>query len=113
MFRTAAVLGATTALVLGASAGPAQADDEAGPLPPHGHVLVLGFEFKGGEVTFRKCIDIAAGQALPLTAQHEHIHFGRAGEALFTKAGHAFIPVKPFPGIPFANCADLEEMFGG
>ena len=112
MFRTAAVLGATTALVLGASAGPAQADVEAGPLPEHGHVLVLGLEFGDDRVTFRKCIDIAAGQALPLTAQHQNVHFGHAGEALFTKAGHAFVPVAPFPGIPFANCADLERMFG-
>ncbi len=77
--------------------------------PPHGHMLILGLEFGPGGVTYRKCVDLANNQALPLHAHHERVHFGRAGEALFENAGHAVAPTAPFS--PFRDCAHLAELF--
>lgn len=109
MRKTAALLGALGLVVVGAAA-PAQAHDH-GPLPEHGHVLVLGVQWDGEEpVGFRKCIDLAGGNALPLKAHHQTVHQGRAGEALFS-AGHIVAPTAPlWPEV--RNCADLEAMFG-
>jgi hypothetical protein len=79
--------------------------------PLHPHMLVLGLELDeaGEPVGFRRCIDLAAGQALPLTAHHAHIHTGAAGEALFTKAGHVAVPGAPLT--PWSNCAELIAFF--
>lgn len=89
-----------------AAAGVAFAEE---PLPPHPHMLVLHLEFENGQpVGFGKCIDVAAGRSVPLHAHHDHIHTGRAGQAL-SSAGHAVIPGAPVT--PWANCAELEEFF--
>lgn len=107
--RTALALVLTVGLLLGLSAVPVSAQ-----LPPHPHVLVLGLEFdEQGEPSIRKCVDLAANQALPLNAQHEHVHFGHAGEALFTHAGHVVVPTAPFPGVPWTNCESLIAFFFG
>lgn len=100
--------------VFGMLTGPAGAQEEL-ELPPHPHLLVLGLELdeSGEPIGFRKCVDLAAGQALPLKAQHEHVHFGTAGFKLATEAGHAVVPAAPFPGIPFSNCAELVAIFFG
>ncbi len=47
---------------------------------PHPHALVLGVEIDefGEPTSFRKCVDLAANEALPLNAQHQHVHFGTA-----------------------------------
>jgi len=87
--------------------------------PEHPHMLVLGLELdeQGGPVGFRKCIDLAANQALPLRAQHQHVHFGTAGEALFERAGHVVVPGAPFPDpedpVPWSNCEELIAFFFG
>jgi hypothetical protein len=92
--------------VLGASAG---ADQH---IPRHQHMLVLGVEFDGEEpVGFRKCIDLAAGNRLPLTAHHSALHVGRGGVALFENAGHVVVPGAPLS--PFAGCAELIDFFFG
>ena len=104
----------TVALGVSILATAATADDHG--LPEHPHVLVLGLEFDEATETplsFKKCIDLAANQALPLNAQHQHMHFGTAGEALFVHAGHGVAPTAPFPGVPWANCEDLIEFFFG
>jgi hypothetical protein len=104
------VAGALSGTLVGAAlTAPAVAQ-----LPPHPHLLVLGLELNeaGEPVGFRKCVELAAGQALPLNTQHEHVHFGHAGEALFTHAGNVVVPAAPFPGVPFSNCAELEALFG-
>lgn len=87
---------------------------------PHPHMLVLGVEFDetGEPVAFKKCIDLAANQALPLTAHHEHMHFGTAGVALFDNAGHVAVPGAPFPApfedpVPWSNCEELIDFFFG
>ncbi|HEV2124131.1 MAG TPA: hypothetical protein VGW38_15315 [Chloroflexota bacterium] len=87
--------------------GVASADGE--PLP-HGHILVLGVEFGPEGVTYRKCVDVANNQALPLHAHHEGLHTGRAGDALREHPGHFPIPTAPYG--PFENCEDLAKLFG-
>jgi hypothetical protein len=76
-------------------------------------MLVLGLEFDehGEPVGFRRCVDLAAGLALPLHAHHDTIHLGRAGEMLRSKAGNFVVPTAPLT--PFNNCADLVAAFGG
>ncbi len=87
--RKTAILVATASLAL-ASAGAVQADEPSAP-PVHGHILVLGVETG---VTFRKCVDIAAGQALPLHVHHGGLHAGTAGDAL-REAGNFPVPTAP------------------
>ena len=86
----------------------------------HPHMLVTGVELDefGEPVGFRKCIDLAAGRALPLKSHHQHMHFGTAGEMLSTNAGHAVVPAAPFPepfeeAVPWSNCEELIEFFFG
>ena len=101
-------------LVGTALAGP----DHDSPFEPHGHVLVLGVvvdEFDE-PVSIRKCVDLAANQALPLNAHHVHVHFGQAGEAL-ARSGNFVVPVAPFPApfdspVPWTDCESLLAFFG-
>jgi hypothetical protein len=80
--------------------------------PRHPHMLVLGVQFQGGEpVGFRKCVDVAGNRALPLNAHHDHLHTGRAGQALFMNAGHVVVPGAPIT--PWRNCAELIGFFFG
>jgi hypothetical protein len=86
----------------------------------HPHMLVLGVEFDefGEPVAFRKCVDLAANQPLPLNAQHQHVHFGTAGEKLFEEAGNVAVPGAPFPApfddpVPWSNCEELIAFFFG
>lgn len=86
-------------------AAPAQGE---GP-PRHGHMLVMGVKFVGGEpVGFDKCIDLAAGRALPLQSHHAHLHTGQAGEAL-SSTGKFVVPTAPLA--PFLDCEHLKELF--
>ena len=104
-------------LSLMAMATPALAQEPE--FEPHPHMLVLGLELDASEepVGFRKCVDLAANEALPLNAQHQHVHFGTAGEHLFTNAGHAVVPGAPFPEpeepLPWSNCEELIDFFFG
>jgi hypothetical protein len=90
-------------------AGPAVAEGGHGTPPLHGHMLVLGVQFDGNTpIGFRKCVDVASSKALKLNAHHDHLHTGRAGEALLA-AGHVTVPTAPLT--PWANCAELEAWF--
>ncbi len=72
-------------------------------------MLVLGLQFEGEEpVGFRDCIDLASSQVIPRNAHHEHLHTGQAGVAQFG-AGNLVVPTV-LSG--FANCAELEAVFG-
>jgi hypothetical protein len=108
--RRVVALGLALGLLLGMAAVPASAQ-----LPTHPHVLVLGLELDehGEPVGFRKCVDLAANNRLPLNAHHAHVHHGSAGEALFTHAGHVVVPVAPFPGVPWTDCESLIAFFFG
>ncbi|MFI7482118.1 hypothetical protein ACH9EU_06835 [Kocuria sp. M1R5S2] len=115
MKRTLAAGVAVAALLLGPLAGTASAHDHEepppGPPPAHNHMLVLGLQVDalGNPVGFRKCVDLAGGQALDISVHHRTVHTGKAGAAL-RKAGHAVVPAAPLT--PFRNCADLEAAFG-
>ena len=95
--------------VVGTLGVSAMASANGGP-PLHGHMLILGLEFGPTGITYKKCVDLANNQALPLNAHHEHVHTGEAGEALFPKAGHVGVPAAPYS--PFRDCAHLAEFFG-
>lgn len=106
MKRTVMALLVVLGTSLGVLAAPALSQ---GP-PEHPHMLVVGLELDENEnpVSFRRCVDLAAGKALPLKAHHAHVHTGRAGEALWN-AGHAVVPAAPIT--PWANCAELIAEF--
>ncbi|MFC5380976.1 hypothetical protein [Aquipuribacter nitratireducens] len=117
------MIGAATLLAGGALAAatlaPAAADshEPPPPIPPHAHLLVLDAEvdFSGEEpvlLDYRRCIDLAANRQLPLGSQHEHVHFGTAGEALEAGGGHLVVPTAPAFGLPWTNCATFLEIFG-
>lgn len=87
------------------------AADEPGATPEHGHIRLLHATWMGPGVgpdtevlSYRKCIDVAGGNALPLQAHHNTVHTGRAGQAL-RGAGHLTIPTVPLTEI--RGCADL------
>jgi hypothetical protein len=98
---------------LGVSAALMASPVSAQEFPPHGHLLLIGAEI-GPPVApgppyqilgFERCVELAAGNPVPLNAHHDRVHFGRAGRAL-AAAGHFVVPLSPlFPGIH--SCADL------
>ena len=106
MKRTMTLL-AALALMLGLFAGVASADEE---LPEHGHMLLQGVQGTPEAFTYRKCVDLANNQALPLHVHHATLHTGTAGEALFANAGHVAFPTAPLT--PIRDCAHLAELFG-
>lgn len=82
------------------------------PPPEHGHIMLIGAN--EAELTYRKCVDLAASQALRLNAHHNHVHTGRAGEAL-AGAGNFVIPTEDFLppelqglGILPTDCAGVD-----
>lgn len=77
MRSTTAILAAAAVLTLTVP-GTAQADETSAP-PEHGHMLVLGLEFGEDGVRYRKCVDIAAGRALPRTSTTADCTPGRLG----------------------------------
>lgn len=111
------------AVALGAAAfgGTAQAE-----LPEHGHVMLVGVEVIPGSFppvpsSVRNCVDLAAGQALPLHVQHSHMHFGTVNQVFEAHTNNVVIPVAPFPNpfgehpdepVPWTDCASLLEFFG-
>lgn len=118
------VLIAISAMMLGFSAVAAGADEAGGP-PPHGHVLLLHADVTPNpffdpqdETTgppyfihdFKKCVDLANGNKLPLNAHHSGIHMGPAGEALRTRAGHLTVPLAPYGPEGLESCADAEHL---
>lgn len=109
-----ALLGALLSFgAMAAFANPA--DEHDSPFPEHPHMLVLGVELDStGEVpvSVRKCVDLAANQALPLNAHHAHVHFGTAGVKLATNASNFVVPAAPLPGVPWTDCESLLDFFG-
>lgn len=83
---------------------------QGGP-PEHPHLLVIGVEFDGdgNPTSYRRCVELAAGQALPLNAHHEHVHVGTAGEKLGENAGNFVVPAAPLT--PWSNCEELVAIF--
>lgn len=118
MHRPLLLFPVAVGLVVGPLTAPVAAHPDDSGLAPHPHVLVLGLELDAQEnpVSVRKCVEIGANQALPLTAHHHALHFGKGGEKLFEKAGNAVVPVAPFPtpfapALPWTDCASLLAFF--
>jgi hypothetical protein len=107
-------------LVVGLLALAVPASAQEPEFEEHPHMLILGLELDaaGEPIGFRKCVDLAANQALVLGSHHENVHFGTAGEMLFTKAGNVVVPGAPFPApfeepVPWSNCEELIAFFFG
>ena len=103
---TAVVLAALVTLVSMISMAGAQ------DIPPHGHMRLLHAVWTGSGPdtvveSYQRCVDLADGQHLALHAHHDHLHFGRAGQAQHD-AGHLTVPTAPFG--PVENCAELESL---
>lgn len=112
MKRTLVAAAVTTLALSGAvSVGSAVSQE----LPEHGHLFLTGLEFdaEGEPIGYKKCRVLANGQALPLNAHHEHLHFGTAGEAQFNNAGNAAVPLAPFPDVPWTNCEEFAAFVFG
>lgn len=114
------VVVASLTLLVAGSVATATEHDHDHTLPDHPHVLVLGVEISGPwpptaetSLDFRKCVDLAANQALPLKTQHHNVHFGTANQMLITKAGHLIAPTAPFPDVPWADCDSFAEFWSG
>ena len=120
MKRALLLLPVAVGLFIGPLTAPAVADPDVSGLTPHPHVLLIDpkLDATGDNlVSVRKCVDIGANQALPLTAHHHALHFGKGGEKLFENAGHLVVPVAPFPEpfakpLPWTDCASLLAFFG-
>lgn len=104
------------ALLMGATAATAFAQGKDWgdiPVPPHGHVLLINAELDGGKLYFDKCVEFAAGEALPNRAHHDSVHTGNAGGspfapgALLLRAGHVVAPLAPLT--PWDGCEDLSS----
>jgi hypothetical protein len=110
-----AILGLIMLLVLVAVAIPVEADDH---IPPHPHMLLqkveIVFDENGPHLAgFKRCVDLASNQALPLNAHHEHIHTGTTGISFGGdfESGHVVFPGAPLTEI--ANCGELVELISG
>jgi hypothetical protein len=103
------------ALIMGATAATVSAQGKDwGGIPPHGHVMLLGAEidFEAGTLHFDRCVEFAAGRALPNRAHHDSVHTGRAGGSPFVQgalwhAGHIVAPLAPLT--PWTGCESFES----
>ena len=118
MTRTPALVATTALAALALAAVPTAAADmhEPPPIPPHPHLLLVGAEvdFSSGEpvlLDYTRCVDLASNNSLPLGSQHEHMHFGTAGEALEAGGGHLVIPAAPAFDLPWTDCASFLAIF--
>jgi hypothetical protein len=103
--RKLTVLAAAVGL-LGASLSVAAVADE---VPDHGHLLVTGIQFDGEEpVGFKHCRLLAAGRPVPLNAHHAHVHTGKAGDMLWTRANAGVAPLAPLA--PWSTCEEFAAM---
>ena len=90
------------ALGLGLLASTALASNEwPEDVVPHGHVMLIGTELDGGQVLFHRCVEFAAGRALPGPAHHHSVHAGTAGGSPFVQgalfqAGNWVVPLEPY-----------------
>jgi len=102
-------------LIMGATAAAVSAQGKDwGGIPPHGHVMLLGAEIDGESLTFDRCVEFAAGAALPNRAHHDSVHTGTAGGSPFVmgalwNAGHIVIPLSPFVPFDWHGCEDFES----
>lgn len=109
LVRRAALVAVATGFVAVSTATATSASEESEVWPEHGHLLVIGVEETEDGMTYRHCVEVADGRALPLHSHHDHFHRGAAGDAL-RRAGNFPVPMDPIT--PFVSCADFAEMMG-
>lgn len=87
-----------------------------GAIPPHGHVMLLGGEIDEaeGKLYFRRCVEFAAGNALPNRAHHDSVHTGSAGGSPFAPgalwhAGNIVAPLAPLGPPTWTGCESFES----
>ena len=108
LLSAALIIGATVATVS------AQAKDWGG-VPPHAHVLLVGGEItQQGTLVFDRCVEFAAGRALPNRGHHDSVHTGAAGGSPFVQgalwdAGHIVVPMAPFVPFDWTGCESFES----
>jgi hypothetical protein len=115
MRRVLALL--TAVLIMGATAAAVSAQGKDwGDMPPHGHVMLLGAEIdeEQGKLYFRRCVEFAAGAALPNRAHHDSVHTGAAGGSPFAQgalwnAGNIVVPLAPFGPPSWTGCESFES----
>jgi hypothetical protein len=116
--KRVSILAVASALLAVTVVGPSVAEEQE--LPDHPHMLVLDIELGAvdgafGVLGWRKCVDLAAGRAVPLHAHHAHLHVGPVNDVLFEHAGHAVVGGAPLSD--WEGCAGLEAalpiVFGG
>jgi hypothetical protein len=102
-------------LIMGATAATASAQGrDWGGTPPHGHVMLLGAAIDGDSLVFDKCVEFAAGAALPKAAHHLSVHTGAAGGSPFVQgalwdAGHIVVPLAPYVPFDWTGCESFES----
>lgn len=104
------------ALLMGATAATVSArGKDWGGIPPHGHVMLLQAEIHvGTHLTFDRCVEFAAGAALPNRAHHDSVHTGAAGGSPFVQgalwqAGHIVVPLAPLVPYDWTGCESFES----
>lgn len=119
MSKTPAFVTATAVAALALATAPLASADEhepPAPIPPHPHILLVGAEVDFSSeppvlLDYTRCVDLASNNRLPLNSQHEHMHFGRAGEALAAGGSHFVIPAAPAFDLPWTDCASFLAIF--
>lgn len=104
-------------LALGLWSGAALAGGgDWGPVPEHGHVMLIGVEFDeaAGLVYFDRCVELAAGVPLRGSAHHDSVHTGAAGGSPFAmgalfNAGNWVVPLAPFGPPTWTGCESFES----
>jgi hypothetical protein len=103
-------------LIMGATAAAVSAQGKDwGGIPPHGHVMLLGAEIhEGTHLYFDRCVEFAAGRALPNRAHHDSVHTGAAGGSPFVQgalwnAGHIVVPLSPLVPYNWTGCESFES----
>lgn len=107
---------AALAVVMALSTGPAQAGGHEWHVEPHGHVMLIGAEIDGDQVTFDRCVEFAAGRILRGPAHHHSVHTGAAGGSPFVEgalfqAGNWVVPLFPFGPPVWLGCEDFTSPF--
>lgn len=82
---------------------------------PHGHVMLIGVQVDGdGFASYKRCVELANGEALPTPAHHHSVHTGNAGgspmvQGPLFRAGNWIVPLFPFHEVPFRGCGDIPN----
>jgi hypothetical protein len=105
----------SAALIIGATVATVSVQGKDwGAIPPHGHVMLVGGAIEGNTIVFDKCVEFAAGAALPNTGHHASVHTGAAGGSPFVQgalwdAGHIVVPLSPFVPFDWTGCESFES----